>query len=1043
MIETLWHRLLPGVERSKRNMFIAILMTIALLSLIASLIARYAFLEKAVGTSIHIALVAPMTGPSASTGKAMRTGIELAASRLNARGGVYGRPLVLQFLDDANNPQQADSLAQGLAKDPQIVAVVGLPEAHTAAASAGTLNAAKIPLLVPASIGTGVVKGRDYVFSTVFDVDYQTRFMANYLRNVVGEKTVSAIYVDSPEGERLTGLFDKTYRRFGTRVLNQWSYSGDLDATTQSAVEIAAQIKQKKLSGSLFLQGNATQAARVLVALRDGGVRNPVVGLSALASNAFVREVARRAAKGKTAGDYTNGMIVASPLLFDTATGVAQDFRDEFVGVTGHKPDWIAASASDTIDLIASALNTVETQRRKMAAESGIDPDGLEPLSVDKMRMAVNESLHARRSIDSAMAAVSGELYFDNEGASQTPVLAGLYNGSNLISALTQLQPITEGGVTGYLNLLKQGKVLYVNDRFMYKTNVVYTGVEMEDVTELDLDRKTAELEFLIWFRYKGKFDPADVVFENAVDEVKLENPVRASDSRKLLYRSYRVKAVFKLNFAPVQREYGTQLVGLSFHHRTLSRNNLMYVTDVLGMGLESDSTLLDRLAEGESSVSGTQHTSEVSRLQELADALGQGALGGQLLDAILKKQALAPLSGWEAIKAWVSQELLNGSSEGDPVYVGYGKPRPDFSQINYAMLLKPERIEARDFIPASWFVYVVVSCLVAVLFAIVMDRRDRGQFWRVQTLLIRMVALPLLLLAGGALLLDYAVINFTESTVDLIVLAYDSLWWLIPARLAAIAVERFLWVPLEIRTERKIPNVIRMFASSTIYLFGIFGVVAFVFDQKLTSLLATSGLLAMIIGLAVQANIANVFSGIVLNMERPFKVGDWVQVMDLPEGIVVDITWRTTRIKTRNGFIVSVPNAQVSESTMNNYSTEGIVRLTQDIHLDPRFGPEQVIPVLERALATIPEMFASKPDGSMMAEARYFGPVTLYGVDHGRYWLAYWLENYQTFVPATDAVSKAVYRELQEAGIPPGIISAPLPDHVDSDQPRLDTVPA
>lgn len=99
----------------------------------------------------------------------------------------------------------------------------------------------------------------------------------------------------------------------------------------------------------------------------------------------------------------------------------------------------------------------------------------------------------------------------------------------------------------------------------------------------------------------------------------------------------------------------------------------------------------------------------------------------------------------------------------------------------------------------------------------------------------------------------------------------YESLWWIVAARLADMAVRRFIWVPLEIRTQRKVPDVMKFFVTLLLFVLAIAGITAFVFNQTLTSLLATSGVLAMVIGLAIQSNIANVFSGIILKDDPMF----------------------------------------------------------------------------------------------------------------------------------------------------------------------------
>jgi branched-chain amino acid transport system substrate-binding protein len=107
-----------------------------------------------------------------------------------------------------------------------------------------------------------------------------------------------------------------------------------------------------------------------------------------------------------------------------------------------------------------------------------------------------------------------------------------------------------------------------------------------------------------------------------------------------------------------------------------------------------------------------------------------------------------------------------------------------------------------------------------------------------------------------------------------------------------------------------------------------------------------------MIIGLAIQVNISNVFSGIAINLERPFRVGDWVKIGTLDEGKVIDITWRTTRIQTRNMIILSIPNSKASESPIQNFgSKEDITEFWFTIHIDPNVNTKRVQKILLDAL--------------------------------------------------------------------------------------------
>ena len=159
--------------------------------------------------------------------------------------------------------------------------------------------------------------------------------------------------------------------------------------------------------------------------------------------------------------------------------------------------------------------------------------------------------------------------------------------------------------------------------------------------------------------------------------------------------------------------------------------------------------------------------------------------------------------------------------------------------------------------------------------------------------------------------------------------------------------------------------------------------------DEALTSILASTGLLAMIIGLAVQANISNIFSGIVINMERPFNVGDWVQIGDVDEGWVVDITWRTTRVKVRNGYVVSIPNGQVSEAQIHNFNSFDAVRMEVPLYLDAKYPMMEAAQIMEDAVAQAPDILDT-PE----REVRFKGVNWEFGWV-AEYEIQFWIDHY------------------------------------------------
>lgn len=170
-----------------------------------------------------------------------------------------------------------------------------------------------------------------------------------------------------------------------------------------------------------------------------------------------------------------------------------------------------------------------------------------------------------------------------------------------------------------------------------------------------------------------------------------------------------------------------------------------------------------------------------------------------------------------------------------------------------------------------------------------------------------------------------------------------------------------------------------RFIVSVLVYGFGVAGITSMVFNQTLTNLLATSGLLAMIIGLAIKDNIANVFSGIVLNVERPFKVGDFIKINNMV-GQVKDITWRTTRIESNDGPMVSMANSRVSEALTENYSNvpHGIAAETV-FHTPAEVDHKAVLEIITEAIAKSKSIICKDVPGFDPA-VRYRGIVNING---------------------------------------------------------------
>ena len=177
-----------------------------------------------------------------------------------------------------------------------------------------------------------------------------------------------------------------------------------------------------------------------------------------------------------------------------------------------------------------------------------------------------------------------------------------------------------------------------------------------------------------------------------------------------------------------------------------------------------------------------------------------------------------------------------------------------------------------------------------------------------------------------GVLLANTYVSHLLEHVVpgsaDIVIAVLVIAWWYLAAWLAARLIRhvspRFLF-PFDSQPRRR--KILSDLVAGLIYLGAIFGILKFAFHQPIEGLLATSGIVAVVLGLALQSTLADLFSGIAINIEDPFRAGDWISVDGANEGQVIEINWRATRIRDRNGDTLVIPNSQIAKSRVTNHS--------------------------------------------------------------------------------------------------------------------------
>ncbi|MBL7164184.1 MAG: mechanosensitive ion channel [Anaerolineales bacterium] len=182
-------------------------------------------------------------------------------------------------------------------------------------------------------------------------------------------------------------------------------------------------------------------------------------------------------------------------------------------------------------------------------------------------------------------------------------------------------------------------------------------------------------------------------------------------------------------------------------------------------------------------------------------------------------------------------------------------------------------------------------------------------------------------------------------------------------------------------------------------------------FDVDISALVATLGIGSLAIALAAKDALADTISGFLIMIDRPFRIGDRVQIMDLDTwGDVLDIGLRSSRIRARDNRMVIVPNSLIAKSLVVNYSYPNDEYRLQ-VHIGVAYGTD-----LELARKTMIEAVKNVdgvlPDRKVEALFLEFGDSAL------NFRVRWWLDSYVDTRRMFDRVNTAVYNALNEAGI-------------------------
>ena len=197
---------------------------------------------------------------------------------------------------------------------------------------------------------------------------------------------------------------------------------------------------------------------------------------------------------------------------------------------------------------------------------------------------------------------------------------------------------------------------------------------------------------------------------------------------------------------------------------------------------------------------------------------------------------------------------------------------------------------------------------------------------------------------------------------------------------------------------------------AGVIYLAALFAIVSYVFDLPIQGLLATSGVVAIILGLALQSTLGDVFSGIVLSFSRPYRPGDWISVEGGTDGRVIEMNWRATSILTARRDLAIVPNSTIAKSKIVNVSSpSGLHGTTVTVQLDAKTPPSRCSEILEHAIRNC-RLIVATPAPTITVKA--------INATYIEFEIAFFVEELASTVKAQNELFDFIYRHLAAADI-------------------------
>ncbi len=260
-------------------------------------------------------------------------------------------------------------------------------------------------------------------------------------------------------------------------------------------------------------------------------------------------------------------------------------------------------------------------------------------------------------------------------------------------------------------------------------------------------------------------------------------------------------------------------------------------------------------------------------------------------------------------------------------------------------------------------------------------------------------------------------VVSYLHASPEVLYYANNALytaiaviWTIVLIKLGNIVIENVLYKASDITGLRK--DIVPLFENvlKIGLIGGMLAVVLSIWKINVTPLLASAGIAGVAIAIAAKDTLSNFFGGISIFMDRPYKIGDYVVLDGGERGEVVAIGVRSTRMKTRDDVMITIPNAIIANSKIINESAP-IPNFRVRISIGVAYGSD--IDVVEQTLLDIAGANANiLSDPGPRVRFREFGDSALH------FELLCWAREPALRGLVVHQINREIYKKFGEMGI-------------------------